>query len=367
MNQNQLEFERLRLEIKELEKSIEWYKNTYENRKLIGIIKDKIKLSLKKYNFSESSLEKRIITYILNNPLTIKKNHKTENVSIIMLSYNRIEDTKNAIKNIYKYTSIPFELIILDNNSTDLVKMELEKIAEQYDNIKIILETKNLGCAGGRSKATRYANNNYLLFLDNDLLVLPYYLENLFSEIYKQNDIAGVCCKVVFPDGKIQFNGGEMIIDDQYALYSLHDQGIDFDNNVTNVQRICQWIPGGATLWKKDIFIKFGIDDQMKGSFEDNEICLRITNSGYKFVNSPASIVIHNHYDFKSSEYKQNEAAYFSGRNNHLSIQHALIHFYNKHNLIFSFAWKNNPWDIIWNLNSKEQILNFIKENNFQE
>jgi len=367
MENQEQEINRLREEISKLEKKTEWYKATYENRSLLGIIKDKTTNYLKKHNIhNNDTLEAKIIKYIFDNPLTVKKNEKTNSVSIIMLSYNRFEDTKKAIKNIYKYTSIPFELIILDNNSTDSVKLALQKIAKKHNNIKIILETKNLGCAGGRSKAARYAKNNYLLFIDNDLIVLPYYLENLFSQIYKNENIVGVCCKVVFPDGKIQFNGGKMVVDDQYALYSLHDQGVEFNNDSTNRELECEWIPGGATLWEREIFKKFGIDENMKGSFEDNEICLRITNSGYKLMNAPASIVIHDHYDFKSNIYKKNESEYYSGRNNQSSIKQALIHFYNKHHLIFSFAWKNNPWDIIWNLDTKEQILNFIKENNSQ-
>ncbi|HET6224767.1 MAG TPA: glycosyltransferase family 2 protein [Bacteroidia bacterium] len=365
----ELEITRLREEISKLEKDIQWYKATYENRSLMGIIRDRLYKSFKKYTpeAQSSPLEEKIEKYILSNNLTIRKNKKIDSVSIIMLSYNRIEDTKKAIRNIYKYTQIPFELIILDNNSADAVKSELEKIAEKYDNMKVILETKNLGCAGGRSKATRYAKNNYLLFLDNDLLVLPYYLENLFAQIYKNDQVAGVCCKVVFPDGKIQFNGGKMIVDDHYALYSLHDQGSDFDDENSNKQFECEWIPGGATLWKREIFKQFGIDEEMKGSFEDNEICLRITQAGYKLMNCPAAIVIHDHYDFKSSAFKKSESEYYAGRNNQSSIKQALIHFYNKHHLIFSFAWKNNPWDIIWKLDAKDQILEFIKENNVKE
>ena len=38
-------------------------------------------------------------------------------LSIIMLSFNRVEDTIFSIKELYKYTKLPFELIILDNNS----------------------------------------------------------------------------------------------------------------------------------------------------------------------------------------------------------------------------------------------------------
>lgn len=364
MSDQQGRIDKLKNEIGELEKSIVWYKSTYEDRRLAGIVKDRFLNRNKTVKrLAGDDLETNIRQYILGNPLTVKKNIRTDKTSIIMLSYNRIEDTKKAIENIYKYTSVPFELIILDNNSADVVKQELKKITREYKNLKVILETRNLGCAKGRTKAARYAQNDYLLFLDNDILVTPYYLENLFSLLYKDEAAAGVCCKVVFPDGKIQFNGGRMVVDDQYALFSLYDEGRDFNDDATNHFIDCEWIPGGATLWKRAVFEKFGIDEGMKGSFEDNEISYRLKSAGFKLLNSPASVVIHDHYEYKNIAFKKKEADYYSQRNNQARIKDALLHFYNKHQLIFSFAWKNNPWDMIWNLNSKEQILQFISEN----
>jgi GT2 family glycosyltransferase len=361
------EIARLHTEIQGMKSAIAWYQSTYEKRSLAGIIKDRLLKPARKQkqvNYrKDDSLEGKIHRYVIGNPLTVKTNDVTEPVSIIMLSYNRIEDTVRAVKNIYAYTTSPFELIILDNNSDIKVKKELKEIAAKYDNIKVVLETSNLGCAKGRSKAARFAKHDYLLFLDNDILVSPYYLENLFAVLYRDGSAAGACCKVVFPNGKIQFNGGRMVLDDKYALYSLYDEGFDFDDPATNRFINCEWIPGGATLWRRKIFEKFGIDEKMKGSFEDNEISYRLTKGGYKLLNSPASIVIHDHYDFKNTQFKQSEAEYFKGRNNQSRIQEALLHFYKKHQLIFSFAWKNNPWDVLWKLNSKEQILQFIHEN----
>ncbi|RYY62882.1 MAG: glycosyltransferase family 2 protein [Chitinophagaceae bacterium] len=363
MSDQQNHIERLRKEISELETSLSWYRDTFENRRVAGIVKDRFFRAKKKFNKAEG-LEGRIADYINNNPVTVRSANKLHSVSIIMLSFNRVEDTRKAVKSIYKNTTVPFELIILDNDSNEDVRAELKQFTEKYKDLRVILETTNLGCAKGRVKASRFAKYDHLLFLDNDIIVSPYYVENLFSLLYSQENVAGVCCKVVFPNGKIQFNGGQMIEDDGYALYSLHDEGLEFDEPATNRFNDCQWIPGGATIWKRSVFEKFGIDEEMKGSFEDNEICYRIRAAGYLLLNSPASIVIHDHFDFKNTIFKKNEAKYYAGRNDQGRILDALLHFYNKHHLIFSFAWKNNPWDMIWNLHSREEVLRFIRENN---
>ena len=364
MADHQFQIDRLRDEIKNLQKNLKWYKSTYEDRKLLGILKDRF-LGYSFFRDSEKKLDlkSKIKKVVLDDPLCVKRSSKDDRISIIMLSYNRIEDTRKAIKNIYKYTSVPFELIILDNNSSSPVREELKKISRKYHNLRVILETSNLGCAGGRAKAARYAQYQYLLFLDNDILVFPYYAENLLATINKDESIAGACCKVVFPNGKIQFNGGALAIDDGYALFSLVDEGLDFDDEKTNRFSICGWIPGGATAWRRDIYEKYSVDPLMRGSFEDNEMSLRITNAGFRLLNSPLSIVIHDHYDFKDTTFKKNEAEYYAGRNNESHLKSALIHFYNKHDLVFSFAWKNNPWDLLWGLNSKREIERFIQKN----
>lgn len=359
MEHQEQEINKLKEEISKLEKNLEWYKATYENRSLLGILKSK--LSKKKVSVDQLSLNQQIVDYLKNNHKPAKlKNEKL--VSIIILSLNRFDDTDSAIKNIFQFTKLPFEIIILDNNSTEDVKDKLRKLEKKHINLKVVFENTNLGCAGGRDKAKKYAKGEYVLFLDNDILVFPYYLENLINRLESDPMVAGVCCKTIFPDGKIQFNGGSIIFDDDYALFSLIHDGLDFQNENSNTFIECQWIPGGATIWKKKILENFSVDPEMKGSFEDNEVCLRLINSGYKLLNSPGSIVIHNHFMYKTEEYKKKEEHYYKERNNSDRILYALLHFYKKHKLIVSFAWKGNPWDIYFGLQGKEAIFKFINE-----
>lgn len=343
MESQQQEIKKLREEIKRLQKSLEWYQDTYERRSLLGVIKTK--LSQKKTELEEPGLSDEIIKFVKQNHVPKKVNYKKK-VSIIILSLNRFEDTAIAVKNIYQYTKVPFEIIILDNNSSDNVKDDLRALTDKYRNLRVIFEPTNLGCAGGRDKAKNFATGEYILFLDNDILVFPYCLENLIATVESDEKIAGACCKTVFPDGKIQFNGGSVVFDDDYALFSLKDEGLHFTDSASRKQHYCQWIPGGATLWKKDVLDHFSVDPEMKGAFEDNEVCMRLVAAGYKLANSPGSIVIHNHFMYKAEEFQQREKKYHKERNNADRIEYALLHFYKKYHLIISFAWKGNPWDI---------------------
>lgn len=284
-------------------------------------------------------------------------------VSIIMLSLNRFPDTKKAIKNIFRYTKIPFELIILDNNSKAVVCKKLNKLVKKYhSNIKLLFEDTNLGCAGGRQKALQYATGDYIFFVDNDICVLPNYMENLIHRIEESPMNVAVCCKVILPNGKIQFNGGNMLIEDGFAIYSLIDAGLPFNSPETKSFLDCEWIPGGATLWKKEYLFRFPIDGNMKGSYEDNEVSFRVRKSGFKLVNSPNSLAIHNHFDFKGNFFRQREKDYWNGRYNLERAKQALMYFYQCHHLIFSFETKGNPWDVMFNLFGKEEILQFLSK-----
>ncbi len=335
--------------------------NNTLRRKLIGSFIKKGIWFLKRLLCINFLVNWQIKNYAQNN--IVKQKIIPKKISIIILSFNRFNDTKNAIQNIYKFTRVPFELIILDNNSNDRIRKKLKLLVNQYTNIKLLLEDCNLGCAGGRKKALQYASGEYILFFDNDILVTPNYLENLISRLEEDEKNVGTCCKVVFPNGKIQFNGGTMVIDDGFAIYDLVDWGLRYNSPNTLHHLNCEWIPGGATLWKRDFILQFSIDEGMKGSFEDNEVCLRIKKAGFNLVNAPDSIVIHNHIYFKNIFFKYREKKYFQGRYNKERTKDALIHFYRQHGLIFSLKYRGNPWEELFGIADKKQIMAFINDN----
>ncbi len=285
----------------------------------------------------------RVINKSLINKYCVIKNKASLNesvelVSIIMLSFNRVEDTVFSIKNIYKHIHIPFELIVFDNNSDAEQLKILRKFIKSYKNLKLIESSENLGCAGGRVEAVKSAKGEYYLFLDNDIVVTPYCVENLINTINLDKKTAAVCSKVIFPDMTIQFNGGTMLEDAHFYRYNLLDSfKLFWDRTTVNNFVSCPWIPGGATLWRAKYYKKFPIDPEMQGSFEDNEVSIRIHKAGYKLRNCPRSVMIHYHVNFKDLAFKEKERRYMSGRYNNERTIKALRHFWKKHEKGFIF------------------------------
>lgn len=254
-------------------------------------------------------------------------------ISIVILTYNRLDDTIRSIESIYKYTKLPFELIILDNASSDpRMQKYLNNLEKTKNNVKIIYSQSNWGCSGGRKRAISFARGEYIVTLDSDISVTENWLENLLIRIDSDESIAAACAKVVFPDGKIQYNGGEYKIENGFIRFSLVDGNKKATDLTTLIERECDWLPGGALIIKKQFLGKVSHRDEMEGAYEDNDYSLQLKNAGGRLVNCPISEVIHYHLHF--SNCALSDKKYMSERYNRERLLNSFISFYKYNSLI---------------------------------
>ena len=279
--------------------------------------------------------------------------------SIVMLTLNRVEDTKRSINALYANTSLPFELIILDNGSTDPhMKEYLEELGESKSNVTIIFEEINLGCSGGRRKAISYAKGDYIVTLDNDICVTIRWLENFIMRIEANEKIAAACAKVIFPDGKIQYNGGSMEIEGCFARFSLIDSNKDQLDFSTLIERDCDWIPGGAMIIKRKYREMVTHRMEMQGSYEDNDYALQLKKIGANLVNCPLTEVIHYHLGFGINTMKDQK--YLSERYNKERLMNSLIAFYKFNQLIIKDEELFKMLDLA--KKTDDEIINLVKK-----
>ena len=99
-------------------------------------------------------------------------------VSIIIVSYNTKEMTLACIQSVIDETTVPYELIVLDNASSD---GSAEAIAQAYPDIHFMAETDNHGFAKGNNLAAVHARGEYLLLLNPDTLVLDGAIDKLVA------------------------------------------------------------------------------------------------------------------------------------------------------------------------------------------
>ena len=140
----------------------------------------KIKKNLSKVNFEKyinDCKEKKIF----------KRNriiHETPFISICICNYNSRKYVENAIISILNQSFQDFEIIIIDDNSTDDSFSIFKKYQENDNRIKIIKHSKNFGIYRSRVDASQNSRGEYILFVDaDDMLLNEYILEILFFYI----------------------------------------------------------------------------------------------------------------------------------------------------------------------------------------
>jgi GT2 family glycosyltransferase len=265
--------------------------------------------------------------------VAIRKGRNRRKISIIVLSFNKREHTARCVHWIKETVRGNYEIILFDNGShRDTVDL-LKRSFSHDERVRLFFSPDNLGCAKGRKKAISQADGDYVVTLDNDIVVTPGWIEELVVRVEEDPRIAGACCRVIFPDNRIQYNGGTATIQDGFVEFSLVDAWKDGNDIATMRKRDCDWVPGGATLYKREVYESSSICEEFENAYEDNDFSFAVKKLGYRLVNCPTAKVIHNHvmYDEKSVLH---EKEYMDHRYSHEALKRSVVTFYRRQGLI---------------------------------
>jgi glycosyltransferase involved in cell wall biosynthesis len=105
-------------------------------------------------------------------------------VSIVVLTYNNLHLTRLCIESLYRSTVWPnWELIVVDNASTDGTREYLQEVARCRDNVRIFLNERNEGFARGNNRGIQAATGEYIVLLNNDTIVTRGWLGRLVRHV----------------------------------------------------------------------------------------------------------------------------------------------------------------------------------------
>ncbi|EPT9256083.1 glycosyltransferase family 2 protein [Vibrio alginolyticus] len=113
-------------------------------------------------------------------------------VSVIMPTYNSTGTVVESIQSVLSQTYKNWELIIVDDRSTDNTWQVIQTYADKYDNIRVYQNKENLGAGASRNFAIKKAKGRFIAFLDSDDLwtedklaeQIPFMLENNYPLTY---------------------------------------------------------------------------------------------------------------------------------------------------------------------------------------
>ena len=218
------------------------------------------------------------------------------NISIIIPHWNGIEVLSECLSSILKSNFNSYEIIVVDNNSTDGSQ---KWIKENYPDIHLIENDSNHGYAGGCNNGADAAKGEYVLFLNNDTIHEPDWLAHLLKSIERGDNIAAIQPKILNYYEKNIFDyaggsGGAMDIfcypfaRGRLFLEKEHDTG-QYDD-----AKPCFWASGTSMMVNRDLFFKAGkFDETFFAHMEEIDLCWKLHAMGYAIWVEPKSVVFH--------------------------------------------------------------------------
>ena len=210
--------------------------------------------------------------------------------SIIIPVFNKLELTKQCLMYLAQVTiGIPYEVVVVDNHSTDGTSEFLETLG---GDVQIIRNPTNLGFAKACNQGAHAARGKYLVFLNNDTIPKPGWLEPLIQEVYSHDDVAVVGSKLLYPDNSIQHAG--VVISRLYRTPYHLFLGVPESLPAVNTRKEFQAVTAACMLVRKEPFEAVGgFDEGFVNGFEDVDLCLKIRHLGKKVVYQPKSCLYH--------------------------------------------------------------------------
>jgi len=210
--------------------------------------------------------------------------------SIIIPVWNKLDLTKQCLSALAAAaTDVTFEVIIVDNGSVDGTK---EFLAGLKGNVQIVRNEKNLGFAKGCNQGARVARGKYLVFLNNDTVPQPHWLNPLVDEVEKHPEVGAVGSKLLFADGSVQHAGVVFMrsFRSAYHIYRTASSTVP----AVNQRREFLAVTAACMLIRREVFEEaLGFDESFINGFEDVDLCLKIQEKGYHVIYQPRSVLYH--------------------------------------------------------------------------
>jgi len=198
-------------------------------------------------------------------------------ISVIIPVYNRELLISDAINSILHQTYKYFEIIVVDDNSTDGTENEVKKITDK--RIVYIKQEFNQGPSAARNKGVKESKGNLIAFLDSDDVWDENKLNdqiNILKTYKEKYDI--IFCGFRIIDFKTKMQVGERIIKEKIC------------KNFKDGKYFITPQPS-TMLIKKSAFVEVGGFDEKLKANEDTELAIKLCKKGYKFFNQEYSLV----------------------------------------------------------------------------
>jgi hypothetical protein len=212
-------------------------------------------------------------------------------VSVVVLNFNGKKFLGRCLDSVLKSDYPNFEVIFVDNASTDGSVEFVRSNFGQNSNLRIMRNDRNFGFAEGNNIGVRAAKGNYVVFLNNDTEVDHMWLKELVTVMESDKKIGAAQSKLLLFDRKTIDSTGDFI--NFYGRGWMRGHGEQDRGQYNKVDEIFS-ARGAAMIVKKQILEEVDyFDPAFFMVCEDVDLSWRIRLCGYKVMFVPKSIVYH--------------------------------------------------------------------------
>ncbi|MDP2876062.1 MAG: glycosyltransferase family 2 protein, partial [Holophaga sp.] len=209
--------------------------------------------------------------------------------SVIIPVFNKFEYTARCLLSLAALTDrTPFEIIVVDDGSTD----ETQQVLAELPGLRFHRNPENLGFVDSCNAGARLARGNYLVFLNNDTLVVPGWIEALEDTFTARQDCGLVGSMLIYPNMSLQEAGGQVFRD---GSASNRGKGQDIGDPNFNFLRPVDYCSGASIMISAGLFKEIGeFDTRYRPAYyEDTDLAFAVRRAGLQVYYQSASKVVH--------------------------------------------------------------------------
>lgn len=238
-------------------------------------------------------------------------------LSFVILTWNSARYVQKCFDRIFAAMDgrgLEYEILVLDNGSTDGTVELLQRAARDYAaKLRVFYEPQNLGTTRSRNILLRAARGEYVCIMDSDVEVFPGVIDTLLVQLQKLDGAGMVVPRIRYPSGNWQksFDGFPTLANkiNRFARLRTIEQreGGELGGSGLAPFRI-DYAISAFWLMRRSLFERVGLlDEKIFYAPEDADFCLRVWKAGFSIWYVPEVEVIH-HTQEISRGFKLNRA-----------------------------------------------------------
>lgn len=207
-------------------------------------------------------------------------------ITAIIPTWNRADLVRSIVTNLQAQTRPPDQIIVVDNGSEDATQILARELGTD-----LVVFPENRGFAAGVNEGIRQASGEWLLILNNDVVLEPAWIERLLAAVQQEHVFFGI--------GKLLRKDSISVLDGSWdlvsrAAYAWRCGYGRHDGAVWSIRRRIRFAPMTAALFHKEVFNRIGLlEARFESYYEDVDFGVRCTLAGLEGIYEPAAVAVH--------------------------------------------------------------------------